>query len=97
MIAITLIRNINDSIEDARKIAAFLKPLKEVAPKVAIDLIPYNDNNLHGFQRPKEETINNFQGELIKEGFFVAVRITRGDEKSAACGMLATNRPKKIF
>lgn len=95
MIALTLIDQVNDSTEDALKLAEFVQPMFEIAPKIALDLIPYNDNKLHGFKRPNRERVLAFQRVLREKGFFCSVRVTRGDEESAACGMLATERKKK--
>lgn len=96
MIAFTLIEGINDRDEDAIAIADFVRPMFEIAPKIAIDLIPYNDIHTHNFRRPSRERINEFQHILIQRGFFCSVRVTRGDDESAACGMLATKkRPTK--
>jgi adenine C2-methylase RlmN of 23S rRNA A2503 and tRNA A37 len=52
MIALTLIDGINDSLEDARKLADFVRPMLETCPKIALDLIPYNDISVPGFQKP---------------------------------------------
>jgi len=95
MVALTLIDGINDSIEDAQKLADFIRPALAVAPKIALDLIPYNDISVPGFVRPSREKVNAFQAHLREQGFFCSVRVTRGDEESSACGMLATKRLKK--
>lgn len=94
MIALTLIDGINDSIDDARKLAEFIKPMTDIAPKIAIDLIPYNDISVPEFQRPSRQKINDYQSYLRDNGIFCSVRVTRGDEESSACGMLATERIK---
>ena len=94
MIALTLIDGINDSIEDAKKLKEFIEPMNEIAPKIAIDLIPYNDISVPGFSRPSRERINEYQSYLRDNGIFCSVRVTRGDEESSACGMLATERIK---
>lgn len=95
MIAFTLIDGINDSIMDAQKIAEFVQPMLEVAPKILLDLIPYNDISVPGFHRPDQERIWQFQKYLREKGFFVSVRVTRGDDESSACGMLVTKKYKK--
>lgn len=64
----------------------------EVAPKIILDLIPYNDVSVSGFTRPSKDKVNAFQRYLRKEGLFCSVRLTRGDDDSSACGMLATKR-----
>jgi 23S rRNA (adenine2503-C2)-methyltransferase len=92
MVACTLIDGVNDSVEDARLLAAFIRPMLEVAPKVALDLIPYNDINVAGliFRPPSTERIQLFTDVLREEGMFCAVRTPRGRAESSACGMLAT-------
>jgi 23S rRNA (adenine2503-C2)-methyltransferase len=97
MIAITLINDINDSIEDAKKIADFVRPMLEIAPKIALDLIPYNDISVDGFTRPSKDKINAFQQYLRSQGFFCSVRVTRGDDDNSACGMLHTKRKEKLI
>jgi 23S rRNA (adenine2503-C2)-methyltransferase len=98
MIAITLIDGINDSVEDASKVAEFIEPMMVVTHKIVVDLIPYNDNQLHGFRRPSIDRVNAFQQVLKGRGLFCAVRVTRGDAESSACGMLATKRaPKRVI
>jgi len=97
MIACTLIDGLNDSLDDARDLANFLRPVLDIAPKIAIDLIPYNDigtDLTDGLTRPSSERIQIFQTVLREEGYYVAVRHTRGDDEAAACGMLTTNRKK---
>lgn len=90
MIAFTLIAGINDSQGDAQLVADFVKPMLAVAPKIAIDLIPYNDISVQGFSRPDVQRVNAFQRVLRENGLFCTVRVTRGDDESSACGMLAT-------
>ena len=43
-----------------------------------------------GFRRPAPETVQAFQEELRRHGVWASVRVQRGDDQSAACGMLAT-------
>jgi 23S rRNA (adenine2503-C2)-methyltransferase len=97
MVACTLIDGVNDSVEDARLLAAFIRPILEVAPKVALDLIPYNDINVAGliFRPPSTERIQLFTDVLREEGMFCAVRTPRGRAESSACGMLATSTKKE--
>eukprot|EP01031_Cornospumella_fuschlensis_P031380 gene31380-37930_t len=95
MIALTLIENVNDSPDAAMRLAEFLRPIMKATSKVAIDLIPYNDIGVASFTQPCRERINNFQRTLRDQGYFCTVRVTRGDDESAACGMLATQSTKK--
>lgn len=94
MIAITLVAGINDSIEDALHLADFIRPLLDIAPKIALDLIPYNDIGVMGFNRPSDEKVNAFQSCLRAQGYICFVRVARGDDEASACGMLATKRVK---
>ena len=96
MIALTLIDGINDSEVDAIKLADFLRPMLTDVPKIAIDLIPYNDIEvMPDFRKPSKERIKIFQERMRMEGYFCTVRVTRGEDESSACGMLATKRIKK--
>lgn len=97
----------NDSLEDAQKLVDFITPMYSVLPregarrgepKIALDLIPYND--IHSaavpYRRPSREAVTAFQRHLRERGFFCGVRVTRGDDEFAACGMLATSRATKL-
>ena len=95
MIAITLIDGVNDSEDDAERVSAFLRPILDVAPKIAVNLIPYNDINVDGLRRPHDERVQDFQQVMRRNGYFVAVRMTRGDDENAACGMLHTERQRQ--
>lgn len=97
MIACTLIDGVNCESTDARALAAFIRPILKVAPKVALDLIPYNDINVDGltFMPPPAEKIKAFTDTLREEGMFCAVRMPRGRKDFSACGMLATSTKKK--
>eukprot|EP00600_Ochromonadales_sp_CCMP1393_P005440 CAMPEP_0174959316 /NCGR_PEP_ID=MMETSP0004_2-20121128/3111_1 /TAXON_ID=420556 /ORGANISM="Ochromonas sp., Strain CCMP1393" /LENGTH=369 /DNA_ID=CAMNT_0016207625 /DNA_START=192 /DNA_END=1301 /DNA_ORIENTATION=- len=99
MIAFTLIDGINDSLDDAQRIAEFVAPMLAVAPKIVLNLIPYNDNGLllngQPLKRPQMERVIQFQQHLRDKGYFCSIRTTRGDDDSAACGMLATKRLRR--
>jgi 23S rRNA (adenine2503-C2)-methyltransferase len=95
MIALTLIDGINDTEEDAMKLTEFIKPMLCDVPKIAIDLIPYNDISVPEFKKPSREKVNAFQRVVREAGYFCTVRVTRGEDESSACGMLATKRLKK--
>ena len=95
MIACTLLKGVNDGDGDADELAEFIKPIVEVARKVVIDVIPYNDIGFGGLEPPEEEDVRRFTRRLKDRGCFVAVRKSRGEEDNSACGMLATERVKK--
>lgn len=97
MIACTLIAGINDSPDDARALAEFVKPVFETAPKVALDLIPYNDISVPGldFRPPEDRKVKEFTDVLRSEGIYCSVRVPRGRKDSAACGQLATKTKRE--
>ena len=80
-----LIKDVNDSLEEAHLLA---KKLRKIRCK--INLLPYNENDAFPFQCPSEERIEAFQKVLWKAGYTVLIRSSRGADISAACGQLAT-------
>jgi 23S rRNA (adenine2503-C2)-methyltransferase len=78
-----LIQGINDSLEDARRLARLLQPIR-----CKINLIPFNPHEGSEFQRPSEETIRAFQEILLRKHFTVIIRQSKGQDISAACGQL---------
>ena len=79
----TLLAGVNDSVDQARELAALLEdyPCK-------INLIPFNDFPDSGYQRPSGNAVSRFWQVLTDAGFVVTVRTTRGDDIDAACGQL---------
>lgn len=78
-----LLRGLNHSHEDARRLAQLLKGIR-----CKINLIPFNPHPDSSFQRPTTEEIEEFQRRLGAYGFQVNVRTPRGDDIQAACGQL---------
>jgi len=78
-----LLAGVNDSVEHARELA---KLLMTVPSK--INLIPFNSFPNSGYERPSEQAIEKFRDILVKEGYVVTLRTTRGDDIDAACGQL---------
>jgi len=79
-----LIEGINDSAEDARRLVALVTGLKK-----KVNLIPLNADPWVPLRPPSEECIAAFQNILIDHKITAIVRRPRGDDVSAACGMLA--------
>lgn len=79
----TLINAVNDQPEHAAELATLLKnfPCK-------INLIPFNPFPGSGYKRPGFIAVRAFQNRLIKAGYNVTVRTTRGEDINAACGQL---------
>lgn len=79
-----LIRNLNDSMEDALELARRVAGIR-----CKVNLIPYNAHRGAEFQRPNEKTIQAFRDRLTKSGVTVTVRWSKGADVGAACGQLA--------
>jgi 23S rRNA (adenine2503-C2)-methyltransferase len=78
-----LIKGINDSPEDARRLAKLLHPIR-----CKVNLIPFNPHEGSEFERPAEEAILAFQEILLRKHFTVIIRQSKGQDISAACGQL---------
>ena len=79
-----LLRDVNDSDEDAARLAALLRDLP-----VKVNLIPYNENPGLGFGDPGAERVAAFRKALSARGITAMVRKNRGRDIAAACGQLA--------
>jgi 23S rRNA (adenine2503-C2)-methyltransferase len=78
-----LIKGINDSEKDARRLASLLRPIK-----AKINLIPFNTHEGCDYERPAQAVINRFQEILIDKNYTVIIRQSKGQDISAACGQL---------
>ncbi len=77
-----LLKNINDSIEDANKLIMLLKNIN-----CKLNVIPYNEIG-NEFQRPSEKRIKDFIYVLRNVKFPVTVRWSKGVDIDAGCGQL---------
>ena len=84
-----LIKGINDSEKDARRLAKLLRPIRS-----KINLIPLNPHEGCDFERSAEAVINKFQDILIEKNYTVIIRKSKGQDISAACGQLRARRLK---
>jgi len=82
-----LMKGINDSEADARRLAALLRPIR-----AKINLIPFNEHRGSDFKCPTESVISRFQQILIDKNYTVMIRRSKGQDISAACGQLAAKR-----
>jgi 23S rRNA (adenine2503-C2)-methyltransferase len=78
-----LIKGINDSPQDAYRLAELLRPIKS-----KINLIPFNSHEGCQYQRPQESVIEQFQQILLQKNYTVIIRRSKGQDISAACGQL---------
>jgi 23S rRNA (adenine2503-C2)-methyltransferase len=97
MLEIALMQGVNDSLKEADELAAFTQVIIDSVPgcKVMVNLIPFNDIGHGEFEKPKDEDVVAFRKRLQSYGIFAHTRATRGDDKTAACGQLATMKSKK--
>src|SRR5438067_7851051 len=79
-----LLRGVNDTDEDAHRLAALVQGIP-----AKVNLIPYNETPGLGFGDPGIERVLAFRGILEKHGLAAMVRKNRGRDISAACGQLA--------
>jgi 23S rRNA (adenine2503-C2)-methyltransferase len=82
-----LLKDVNDSPEDARALARLLRPVK-----AKINLIPFNTFPGAPFERPEPATIERFQQVLLQANYTAVIRHSKGRDISAACGQLRANR-----
>ena len=84
-------KDFNDSLVDARELAAFCK---KVPAKV--NIIEYNPIDDSEFKQTSPERLQAFKEHLEGKGVIVNVRRSRGKDIDAACGQLANkNKPAK--
>lgn len=84
-----LLKGINDSPAHARKLAALMGGIKG-----KLNLIVYNRTENGPFMPPDEETILAFEKILWDRNITAIRRKSRGDDISAACGQLRTEKMK---
>jgi 23S rRNA (adenine2503-C2)-methyltransferase len=78
-----LMRNVNDSLEDARALASLLRGIR-----CKINLIPLNEHGATDFKSPDSTTVERFRAYLASQHFTSLVRYSKGNDIAAACGQL---------
>jgi 23S rRNA (adenine2503-C2)-methyltransferase len=78
-----LLEGVNDSLDDARRLARLLTGIK-----AKVNLIPLNAAAGIPFNRPSDVRIDDFARTLAERGVSVSVRKSRGRDIRAACGQL---------
>lgn len=87
-----LMRDFNDSGEDARRLAKLLRGIPS-----KINLLAYNENPFVDFKRPSEERVLRFQEILLAAGYTTTYRRSRGRDIAGACGQLRTQEEKALL
>ena len=85
-----LLAGVNDSPQDARKLAKLVAGVKS-----KVNIIPLNAAAGIPFERPSDEVIDRFAKIIADHGVTVSVRKSRGRDIRAACGQLIVEGPKK--
>jgi 23S rRNA (adenine2503-C2)-methyltransferase len=78
-----MLAEVNDSPEDARRLARLLHGIKS-----KVNLIPLNPAPGIPYERPSDERVNRFAQILADRHLTVSVRKSRGRDIRAACGQL---------
>ena len=85
-----LIAGVNDSIEQAKPLAALARRLF-----AKVNLIPYNQVEGLPWKRPAEETQEKFLAALEKQKVIATLRREKGHDIDAACGQLRLKTEKE--
>lgn len=80
-----LIKDFNDSMEDAVKLAEYIHPLP-----VRLNLIAYNPMDGFNYESPSDDSMYKFSDVLTQNGVFVVKRWSKGRSVGAGCGQLGT-------
>lgn len=78
-----MLKGVNDSVEDAERLAKLLRGVK-----CKVNLIPFNPFPGSEFKRPDDSAVRRFQKVLLDHHYTAPVRESRGRDISAACGQL---------
>jgi 23S rRNA (adenine2503-C2)-methyltransferase len=84
----TLIAGVNDSPEDAGRLAPLLRGIP-----AKLNLIPMNEHRDSGLRAPGPDAIDRFLRVVAGTGLTVTLRRSRGPDIDAACGQLALREP----
>ncbi len=82
-----LIKDVNDTTEDAKRLAKLLRSIR-----AKINLIPFNAHPGSDFKRPDESVILKFQDILLNSNYTAIIRKSKGEDIMAACGQLRTKK-----
>jgi len=78
-----MLKGVNDSTDDARRLARLLAGIK-----AKVNLIPLNPAPAIPYERPSDATVDRFAQILVDRHLTVSVRKSRGQDIRAACGQL---------
>ena len=84
-----MLRDVNDSMDDARRIVRLLDRIP-----CKVNLIPFNPHAGTEFQTSPRERVEEFRTFLASKHIHATIRETRGDDRMAACGQLGKPGPR---
>lgn len=87
-----MLKDINDSNEDAHKL---VKLLKKYDLPAKVNLIPFNPWPGSDYERPSNNQVRRFSDIVFEGGISAPVRTPRGEDIMAACGQLKSESEKK--
>lgn len=85
-----LIKDVNDSLEQAKKLSKEARSLN-----AKVNLIPYNTVDGLDWERPSENTQQDFLNVLTSNGIQSTLRKEKGHDIEAACGQLRLRKEKQ--
>jgi 23S rRNA (adenine2503-C2)-methyltransferase len=86
-----VIKDINDSLESAKKLVKLLSGIR-----AKVNLIYFNPHEGSEFQRPNEKDVKSFADFLNSHGLLCTIRASKGIDISAACGQLKQRRENEL-
>ena len=84
-----VIKDVNDSLDAAKKLLVLLDGIK-----AKVNLIYFNPYGGTEFKRPTEKDMQTFQAYLTQRGLHCTIRESKGLDISAACGQLREQESK---
>lgn len=82
-----LLNGVNDSVEEAMRLASLVKPLL-----CHVNVIPINYVRERNYQKPSNNQMQNFVKVLKAEGINATIRREKGSDIDAACGQLRAKK-----
>lgn len=83
IIEIICFKGINETAQEAKEIAEYLKGIDSI-----VNIIPFNSIGESEFQEPNNEIVRNFSQLLRDNGVKVTIRHGKGQDIGGACGQL---------
>lgn len=84
-----MLKNVNDSEEDAARLVELVKDIP-----CKVNLITFNSHPGSAFEPTPLDEVLKFRDRVANAGFVVHIRNSRGDDEKMACGQLGTVLPR---